>query len=587
MNIQNLSILYSHPSYKMVIVSIISLISYIFLLSLIKTFFPKRTIPYSFLLLGFSILPIVSVLRKGSYESGDLNIHISRTMDFYNSLSQGITIPRWAADLNATYGYALFNFYYPLPYYISSIYHFLGFSFLNSIKLLLITTYISSGLFMFLWLKRHLPEKSAFLGSIFYLFAPYHFVDMHYRASVGEMTAFTFLPLSFLLVDKVIKENNFIKFFLAGMSCALLILSHPAISILGYGFLTIYILFFYSDISFIKKSKAFIPLILGILYSAFYWIPVIFEGKYVHQKIGELVLSFPTLAELLYSKWRYGLLFQGPQGELTYLIGYAHLMIVILAIYLFLKKKSNWKINFFTLSFFIFFFLIQKISLPVWNNIPILKKMLLPYRILAIIVFIISTLSAFVAEKMNSNILIYIITTIAIGTTIINWGNRKNTPQIKDDQIRSNLYFITAQEEGAWNAVSITRPPDQLWQNKLPKENIESLGNDLKIIAKERKATKHSYLVNVYKSGLVKENTYYFPGWELKIDSIINNIIYNNKLYPGIITFYLNKGLHRIDLYFKDTPLRQYANLTSAFSLLTSGMFLLFDSKFSKFNRKS
>jgi hypothetical protein len=550
------------------------------LLSLIRVFRPQKKIPYLLLLLGFSLLPVISVFREGSYESGDMNIHIARTMSFYKALEEGIIIPRWAGELNATYGYALFNFFYPLPYYISSFYHLIGFSFLDSVKLLLITSYISSGLFMYLWLKNHVFEKSAFLGSIFYLFAPYHLVDMHFRATVGEMTAFTLLPLSLLLVDKVFKHRKFIWCFFSGLSCAFLILSHAGIALFGYSFLTLYILSYFKNTKVIDSVKGFVPLILGVLYSAYYWTPAVIESNLTHQLISEKTLSFIRFSELLYSKWRYGLLFQGPRGELSFLLGYAHWITILLAIYLiFIKKVKNKNLIIFTFLTLIYLFLIQDISKPVWNNITILKKMLLTYRLLVIISLITSALAAFVINYQKEKRLYYFLLAIAIGTTILNWGNRKNTPEIKDEQITANLPLITIQGEGAWNAVSTSRPINQLWQDKIPKNHIEAFNNNLDVLFEKRTTTNHSYVVEIEKSGPVKENTYYFPGWELKIDGEKSKINYTNKLYPGIITFNLYKGTHQINLTFQDTPIRLYSFLLSAVSLYACGLFLLFGSK--------
>src|SRR3989344_3106196 len=169
-----------NPPYHMVFVSLISLVLYLFIISFFRFVYPKKRIPYPLLLLGFSLLPIISIFREGTYESSDINIHITRTMSFYKALQDGIMIPRWAGELNATYGYALFEFIYPFPYYIASFYHLLGFNFLESVKLLLASTYMASGFSMYYWLKNHVSEKSAFLGSIFYLFAPYHLINMHF-----------------------------------------------------------------------------------------------------------------------------------------------------------------------------------------------------------------------------------------------------------------------------------------------------------------------------------------------------------------------------------------------------------------------
>ena len=192
----NFNQLFAVDPYRMVLVNIISLTALVLLLTLNKFIFPKKKIPYPILLLAFSILPIISIFRQGTYESGDLTINAIKLISFSDSLKEGTLIPRWAGELNATYGYPKFIFAYPLPYYIGSILNFLGASYVNSIKLLIITVYFLSGLSVFYWLKYFTRPRDAFLGAILYQFAPYLLIDMHFRVDIGELTALFFLPLS-------------------------------------------------------------------------------------------------------------------------------------------------------------------------------------------------------------------------------------------------------------------------------------------------------------------------------------------------------------------------------------------------------
>ena len=85
----------------------------------------------------------------------------------------------------------------------------------------------------------------------------------------------------------------------------------------------------------------------------------------------------------------------------------------------------------FTIFTFIYIFLTQKISIPIWYSIYFLRNMFIPYRFLLIISFTISFLGAFLINKLKNNIIYYVIIIIAVGTTILNWGNRVNTPPSK------------------------------------------------------------------------------------------------------------------------------------------------------------
>src|SRR5260221_7984584 len=114
---------------RMVFINIISATIALVLVLFYKFVFPKKNIPLVFLLILISLMPLVSMLRPGTYESGDLSEHVKNSMTFYNSLSQGNIIPRWSDTSCGGFGCPDFIFLYIFPYYVISLFHFVGFSF--------------------------------------------------------------------------------------------------------------------------------------------------------------------------------------------------------------------------------------------------------------------------------------------------------------------------------------------------------------------------------------------------------------------------------------------------------------------------
>ena len=147
-------------------------------------------------------------------------------------------------------------FVYPTPYYIISALHFLGFGFINSTKILLASSFIFSGITMYIYLRSEVKSIAAFTGAIFYLFAPYHFLDLHFRASVAETLSFVFLPIIFLSINKL-NKNIFWPIFLI-LSFAGLILTHQAITL---SFTPIIILYFLFKLYNINDRKNFLRFI--------------------------------------------------------------------------------------------------------------------------------------------------------------------------------------------------------------------------------------------------------------------------------------------------------------------------------------
>lgn len=564
----------THPPYRMVVVNIvsISIALVVTFLYLSKTPLKKRN--YLFLVLLFSIPPIISILRQGTYESGDLSINAIKLMSFVNSLSDGHFIPRWSENLNATYGYPNFIFAYPLPYYLGSLFKYLGFSFINSIKLILITSYLISGVAMYKWLRHFTPPFHALMGALLYQYAPYHFVDMHFRVNIGEMLALMFLPLSFYFIHLAITKSSFLYRFGASASLGLLILSHQAVSLITLPLVFAYSFLFSKSNIKSKVNKIFPIFFITLSISAYYWIPALVEGKYTHQLYEiQNIIPFYNLRDYLFSPYRFGFLFQGPYGELSPVIGYSHLIFVILAIYLIIKKKKKKLLMFFLISFFIYFFLMQKQSNPIWQMFSVLRKIQFPYRMLSIIIFITSSLASIVSHLLNKKVLSFILLLLAITASILNWGNRRVLPDINDKVLRASLPLSSSQGEGLGPALPIWIPKDVRFQKEIPPSHLEPLLGKVSIISQTRNSTMHYYLVETKDGGILKENTYYFPGWKLWIDGAQKNINYTHPDYPGIITFPIDKGRHTIILKFVNTPIRNISMLITIFSLTAIGIY--------------
>src|SRR3989344_5306679 len=84
-----------------------------------------------------------------------------------------------------------------------SFIHLFGLSFIDSFKIILVFSFILSGQGMYLLVKDVTGNKKAgFISALFYLFAPYHLIDMHFRVAIGETLSFALLPFCFLYLRK-------------------------------------------------------------------------------------------------------------------------------------------------------------------------------------------------------------------------------------------------------------------------------------------------------------------------------------------------------------------------------------------------
>src|SRR5581483_11648273 len=119
----------SENFYYMILVNLVIFFSLLISFVLFNIFYPSRKIPPLIIIPIISLLPLVNLLRPGTYASGDLSLHASYLMSFYENLKQGVLIPEWGGKLCYGYGCPTFIFEYNLPFYIASFFHFIGFSF--------------------------------------------------------------------------------------------------------------------------------------------------------------------------------------------------------------------------------------------------------------------------------------------------------------------------------------------------------------------------------------------------------------------------------------------------------------------------
>ncbi|MDE2026711.1 MAG: hypothetical protein KGJ07_09565, partial [Patescibacteria group bacterium] len=278
---------------------------------------PKK-IHFLFLLIILSILPVVSIFRPGSYESSDLSAHVTFAMSFFKALTDGSLIPRWGMDLNYTYGFPAFLFIYLLPYYFISILHIVAIPFLLATKLVLALSFIFSGITMYYFVKDELGELGGFISAIFYLYAPYHLVDLHFRVDIGEIVAFVFLPLLLLAIKKVALNHSVGNTLFVSLVLAALILSHPALSIAAIPVAALYICYLLKNNVINRReslSIILLALLIGIFLTCFYWFPILIEGKFTSAYQHGYQVIFPNLMNFLVSPYYFGFLYQGHKGE--------------------------------------------------------------------------------------------------------------------------------------------------------------------------------------------------------------------------------------------------------------------------------
>ncbi len=568
----------------MIVVNIVLSILILIGLLLYKYVYPKKKPNLLVLLIVISLLPVVSILRTGVYQSGDFNLHIYRSIDFYRNLAQGNFMPSWGGELNMTYGYPVFIFNYILTYYIVSILHFLGFTFIAAMKIFLASSFVSSGIVMYLWTRKIFKnDLQAFTSAIFFLFAPYHLVVLHFRVN-GEILAFTFLPLILMFTQDIIFKPTLSRLLVVSLLYGLFYLAHPASAIFSLPIIILYTL-----ISVFKQKKKLLRKLtyillgcmIGMFLASYVFVAHLYLSQYTYTSLVKGGVSYTAISELLYSPWRGGFLFQGPKGELSFLIGYTQIFVPLLILYFLLRKRLKRDhrlfVSFWIAAFIFVSFLITPLSDFLWKLIPILSIAQFSYRLLLLVVFSVSVLAGYLVFYIKRKRFIYLLIAVTILYTILNWGNRTTIPEINDAYLTKNVPYASLNYE----AMAIMASPkwlkeNNLWEKSVPKHHLEIVNGSGEIREIRREETNHSYIIFSDSSITVLENTLFFPGWQIKIDNKTVSADHLNPQYLGKLLFDVSSGVHLVNIYYSDIPLYKIFKTLSALGYITITFLLIY-----------
>ena len=525
------------------------------------------------LLVIIGLIPILDLFHPGLPITHDGQDHVARIANFYQNLQDGNIIPRWAPNLNWGFGHPILMFLYPLPSYISSLFHFLGFNFVDSFKIVLGLTYILSGVTMYLWIKNFLSKEGALAASFLYLFAPYRFIDLYVRGDIGEHVAFLFIPLVLYFLFKLSK--NYSSWFIAGgsLSFAGLILSHNAVSLMFLPVIFFYCLYlyFYSKQNNLIRNLAMV-FILGFGLSSFFWVPAFFEGKFTLRDIvtaNEYKSRFVSLAQLIYGQWNYG-----GSGQFTVQLGMIHWLMVLLAIplsiFFYIKKNKLWILTTGSLIILLLnIFIMLPYSDFIWAHLKILQNFQFPWRVLAISVFMTSVLGGIVISQIKKYQL-FIMCFILVLILFLS----KDYWKALEYKVFPETFFTSI-----YNGTTDTGESAPIWSVRFmleqPRTHTEVIDGTAKVQDVSRNSTNHVYKVDVQRDARIRENTVYFPGWDADVDGKPVSVQFQDPNSRGLITFNVPRGQHLVLVKFTETKLRRISDIVSILSFLAVLLILI------------
>jgi uncharacterized membrane protein len=540
----------------------------------------KALLYYSglFVLAFIVSLPLIlPYFKTGYFPTHDGEWAVVRLSDMYREVKDLQFPARYSGYLNFQFGYPLFNFTYPLPYYVGLIFVFLKSGFLNSIKILFSLSVILSFFSMFVLSKSLWKDKwAALISSVLYVYVPYRIIDLYVRGSIGESLSFVLFPLILLGIKRVYEKGKVLNIALVGFLYALLITTHNIMAVL-FGIILLFILI----ASLIKKRFTFLlnlllALIFSLCLSAFFWIPALAEKNLIILSkipIADRSLYFVNLSQLIIPKWGYGT--PTDINAFSYQIGIPQIItfVLVLALVILKRKTKEAKIGLFLiLSTAIISLLMFPFSSFIWSHAPLLSEINYPWTILAIVMFLISLSAGYLAKIGKTFCSIGLILAVLAIIMFIGHARPQSTVNRGDDFYLTNQATTTSSNE--------LMP---LWVKKQPIEQpnkkIETKSGEITNLYYNSK--KISFMVNLPDTQIVRINTIYYPGWNIFVDGTKTQADYSNQL--GVMDIKVSKGQHSVVGSFTETPIRLIADIISLLSFLFLIYLLTFKSKLNFF----
>ena len=535
-----------------------------------------------FLLLLFSYKAVRPLFVPGFFPMHD-DTQPARVYEMARALASGQFPVRWVPDLGYGFGYPLFNFYGPLPYYIGALFNLFGFDAIAGAKAMIIIGILLSVVTMYIFISSLFGNIAGVVISILYLYAPYHAVNVYVRGAIGELFAYGFLPLVVYGFYKIMQMKERKQAIIIGaLGIAGILLSHNIIGMLTLMYIAVGLVFLFCFLLVQKQSLTpfflcLLLIFLGIGLSSFFVLPAFFEKSYT--RVAELTTGgsdfrnhFVYIDQLWDSPWGYAGSAPGKIDGMSFKLGKVHVLLGFLSfpLILFLYKKKKIRKDMLVLFVLLFCVLLSSLflTLPVsgliWEKISWFAYVQYPWRHLNFILLGLCVLSSvlFLPLKRNGQLI--------LGGIILFFTLYLNTKYFVPRE------YISVEEQDYIAARNLQGKISRISDEYLPKEfivpqevkekDISELTDNTSILVKEFKGTPtdKTYTVEVKTNEDIITNTTFFPGWKVFIDGSLGKITNQE---GRIRIENVPAGTHKVRLVLTNTFVRILGNTISFFSL--------------------
>lgn len=391
---------------------------------------------YKWVILIFIVSLLLShpLFHNGYFLSDEHATIILRTMDFEAAVQSGQFPVKILPNFANGFGYGWHIFYPPLSYQATWSIYKLGFSYVNSAKLVNFLSLFLSGFTMFFFVKRVFKNNlTALFSAILYISGLYRKLDMFSRNAYSESFAFIFIPLAFYGLYKIMHEDHK-EIGMLSLAVAGLALTHNITAFYTCFFLAIVVLLNINI--FIKAPMKIVSIavaaLICILISSYYTLPLLehllFEEYGVNMTNVMIAYQRGPYNHAVYPSQFLGLISSYGKtlaAELRYIAPYALLCIVISLAVVIIKRVKDRLIISLLIAGLVSVFM--TLTIFPWRSVPrILLFVQFPWRLFLFSTFFFSIVipTAFdnikTARVKNSLMVLFVLFSIIMNMYLFN-----------------------------------------------------------------------------------------------------------------------------------------------------------------------
>ncbi len=527
-----------------------------------------------------SYITIKPLLLPGFFPMHD-DTQPSRVFEMTKALRDGMFPVRWSADLGYGYGYPLFNFYAPLVYYLGAGASILGADAILATKIVISLGFLLSGIGMYLLARQFWGELGGLLSGVFYLFVPYHALNIYVRGDLAEFWASVFIPFVFWGMWGIYKYKQWRFVVVAAVSYAGLIISHNLSALM----VTPFLLSFLGILAYRSRSNKkmlwyfFCSFTIGLFLAAFYWLPVLMEMKYTNvlSQIGgkaDFSLHFVCPVQLWQSPWGFGGSAPGCVDGMSFVLGKLHIILslaVIIGVPFVMKKhKRQLYVSIFAfIGLLLTLFLTTEGSLLLWKLMPGMSFFQYPWRFLLMASFFSSFLAGGVvwvgatwSSKLDYQVFLSKgIMIVCLSAAVFLYGKFFQPQTI----LPRSVADYTSEHSIRWNISKISDEylpkgfKKTQTEEGIVKEKIVVLDGQAEIIPQIEKTQAYKAKISAQEPSILHFRQAYFPAWRFTID---NRDVRYTITNSGVLLL-VSPGMHVFEAVYVQTPIELLANVLS------------------------